>query len=294
MVWYPVLESGECVEIGAKSPLPYEEITCLYPSLKPMYMSWEFWYRPYWLWELMENNDWFPVFAVTVYFFLIKGGQRYFKNKPAWDLRMLMAVWNLFLAVFSAVGFTRMFPLLVHNLTTYTLKDNLCESPFHMIGFGTSGLWIAFFTVSKFFELFDTFFIVVHKKPLLFLHWYHHITVLLNCWHTWRKETATGIIFCVVNFGVHAVMYSYYFLMAIKAKPKWFSAKWITIAQILQMVIGVGTTLRAWAYLSFDDGCNADLSNILLTLGMYASYLVLFSSFFVDRYVFKARKTKTV
>ena len=40
---------------------------------------------------------------------------------------------------------------------------------------------MSFFTVSKVFELWDTFFIVVRKRPLILLHWYHHVTVLCVC-----------------------------------------------------------------------------------------------------------------
>lgn len=39
-------------------------------------------------------------------------------------------------------------------------------------------------------ELVDTLFIVLRKKPLIFLHWYHHITVLLFCWHAFATLSA--------------------------------------------------------------------------------------------------------
>mmetsp|Transcript_21759 Transcript_21759/g.39484 ORF Transcript_21759/g.39484 Transcript_21759/m.39484 type:complete len:87 (+) Transcript_21759:710-970(+) len=60
-------------------------------------------------------------------------------------------------------------------------------------------------------ELVDTFFIVIHKKPLIFLHWYHHITVLLYCWHSYVTTSPPGIFFVVMNYSVHATMYGYYF-----------------------------------------------------------------------------------
>ena len=83
-------------------------------------------------------------------------------------------------------------------------------------------------------ELFDTFFIVIHKKPLIFLHWYHHITVLLYCWHSYVTKSPPGIFFVVMNYSVHASMYFYYFLMATKMRPKWLNPMIITTFQISQ------------------------------------------------------------
>lgn len=80
-------------------------------------------------------------------------------------------------------------------------------------------------------ELLDTFFIVIHKKKLMFLHWYHHITVLLYCWHCFCHSPSYGIVFVAMNFGVHALMYGYYFLMAVKMKPSWFNPIAITFLQ---------------------------------------------------------------
>lgn len=37
------------------------------------------------------------------------------------------------------------------------------------------------------------------------------------------------------NYSVHAVMYLYYYLMCLKAVPKWFPVWIITLAQILQV-----------------------------------------------------------
>ena len=73
-------------------------------------------------------------------------------------------------------------------------------------------------------ELIDTYFILIHKKPLILLHWYHHISVLAYCWHSYVTKAPAGIVFCVMNYAVHAIMYFYYFLMAVKRKPKWFNS----------------------------------------------------------------------
>ena len=42
-----------------------------------------------------------------------------------------------------------------------------------------------------------------------------------------------------MNYAVHFIMYGYYYLMAMRLKPRWFNAMYITVAQISQMVVGV-------------------------------------------------------
>jgi elongation of very long chain fatty acids protein 6 len=140
-------------------------------------------------------------------------------------------------------------------------------------------------------ELFDTFFIVIHKKPLLLLHWYHHISVLLYCWHSFVTKAPSGLIFIVMNYGVHSLMYFYYFLMVIKAKPKWFNSIYITVAQISQMAVGVTTTILGFFLTpKYDKACWLTKDNNTAAMIMYGSYFILFVQFFVERYYFKAAK----
>lgn len=49
---------------------------------------------------------------------------------------------------------------------------------------------------------------------------YHHVTVLLFTWFCYTQENP-GIVFVAMNYTVHAVMYGYYYLMAVSARPKW-------------------------------------------------------------------------
>jgi hypothetical protein len=104
----------------------------------------------------MVDNPWIPLLAVTLYGIAIVCGRAYFKDRPAWNLRTSMALWNLFLSVFSMMGFLRMFPQLVHNLTGYTLVENLCHDPESHFGSGASGLWVQIFCLSKFPYVLDS------------------------------------------------------------------------------------------------------------------------------------------
>ena len=129
--------------------------------------------------------------------------------------------------------------------------------------------YLCLWTRSNFFcpscairELLDTLFIVIHKKPLIFLHWYHHVTVLLYCWHSYVTKSPAGLFFVVMNYSVHASMYGYYFLMAMKLKPKWFNPIIITCFQISQMIVGVSFT---W--------CNLHLFVLMNTIEFLLSFM---------------------
>ncbi|CAB9510421.1 of very long chain fatty acids protein 6 [Seminavis robusta] len=287
MVWYPVDEAGECLRVGQKASAPYEELSCLYPTYGMTYFEWEkrgMTELHEQIWDFMRHNPWVPYVTCVLYGLAIVLGQKYFANRPPLNWRKALAAWNLGLAIFSFAGFTRTAPQLAHNLYHYGWENTLDSYPLSAVGQGSSCLWVFAFILSKFVELIDTMFIVVHKKKLLFLHWYHHITVLLFCWHSWVTYQPMGLIFCVVNYGVHSIMYFYYYLMAVKRKPKWFNPQIITVVQILQMVVGVRVCTQSW-HLAKHRGSFVDKRVIVAGLVMYASYLALFMQFFVNRYL---------
>lgn len=240
--------------------------------------------------DFMRENPWIPITAVTLYAILIIYGKHKMKDAQPWNLRKLMALWNLSLSLFSFIGFFRTLPHVIHNLYSYPISNVICDDPESAYGSGMTGLWVQLFVLSKFPELLDTFFIVIHKKPLIFLHWYHHITVLLCCWYSYAASSPVGLFFCFMNYGVHAVMYGYYFLMVMKWKPKWFNSVYITIAQISQMIGGVIITLMGYYFTHQVEGCYVTDNINMAAFLMYGSYLFLFCQFFVKRYLNKGKK----
>lgn len=114
------------------------------------HFSFEIKYDPVALRDKMVDNPWVPIVAILLYAVGIVGGQKYFESRPAWNWRNSMAMWNLGLSVFSAIGFLRTFPQLVHNLLNYTLTENLCHDPESHYGSGATGFWVQMFCLSKF------------------------------------------------------------------------------------------------------------------------------------------------
>jgi elongation of very long chain fatty acids protein 6 len=89
-------------------------------------------------------------------------------RKPV-QIKLTLQLWNLWLAAFSIGGslitgyglFSEWQKYGV--VSTYTRSRDFFE--------GTCGLWTFLFCMSKLAELGDTIFIVLRKRPLIFLHW---------------------------------------------------------------------------------------------------------------------------
>lgn len=266
----------------------YLEIPCQYPTLGKTYFNWEADFDVLVIRDWMKENSVVPIVAVILYLILVFGGRKYMSDKPAGNWRTSLAFWNFGLSLFSWIGFFRVFPHILHNIMTHSTRDLICNNPEAMYGSGSTGFWVQMFILSKFPELIDTFFIVIHKKPLLLLHWYHHITVLLYCWFAYAGHSPVGGYFACMNYGVHAIMYGYYFLMAIRKKPKWLNAIFITLAQISQMVLGVVLTVLGFYFYLYDENvenpCWIKSETNIAAFLMYGSYLLLFLQFFFQRY----------
>ena len=226
-----------------------------------------------------------PVGIVATYLAGCYWGQRYMATRKAMDLKTPLAMWNLFLSIFSFIGMLKTVPHLMYNLQTMSMEDNLCrEARDTFGGNGSCGMWVQLFIFSKIPELMDTVFIVARKKPLIFLHWYHHVSVLLFCWHSYATEASTGLFFVSMNYSVHAMMYGYYFLMAVDAKPKWLNPMWITAGQISQMVVGTSLCIMSFALLQKGETqCAVRKENVVAGGLMYGSYLYLFCKFAMEK-----------
>lgn len=154
---------------------------------------------------------------------------------------------------------------------------------------GVVGLMTELFMFSKYFELFDTVLLVLQKKKVIFLHWYHHITVLLYCVYCWETVGSGGVWFATVNFTVHSVMYFYYFLASINCRRIIAPiASFITTFQISQMMMGSYIAFYVYYHYHYGKGCDATDTHSLATILMYVSYLILFLNFFVHRFILKA------
>jgi hypothetical protein len=294
----------EKVPLAVNARGSWHQLPDAIPALDPFYFSWEKNFDALKGSEFARANNWIPVTCVILYGIGILLGQRYMKDREAFDLRWTLAAWNLLLSLFSCWGMVRTAPHLFYNLYAFNFEDTLCKPAIYMYGCGATGMWVQFFILSKIPELFDTVFIVLRKKPLVFLHWYHHITVLLFCWHSYVTESPGGIYFAAMNYAVHFVMYGYYFLMASRKLPKWFPAGIVTIAQISQMIVGVVLTVFSGYYYTYPKAssvpvyrplngeCDVKWDNLVAGGVMYASYFALFVHFAIERYWIKPQRKK--
>ncbi|KAF6017453.1 ELOVL6 [Bugula neritina] len=233
--------------------------------------------------QFVKNHYMLSVWSSLVYVVVIFGGQWIMQRKEKYGLSSALTLWSGMLALFSVIGTVRMWPEIIHVLRYEGLYHSSCVASY--MEHPATQFWTGLFTLSKIIELGDTVFIVLRKQPLIFLHWYHHITVLLYTWYSFTEKSSHGRWFICMNFAVHAVMYSYYTLRAMKIRVPNQIRMLITMLQLIQMVIGCLVNFYVYSVKKQGRYCDISMRNIGYSFVMYLSYFVLFAKFFYDSYI---------
>jgi len=262
----------------------YQNTTHLLPKL-PMFLQQleDTYFNPQKIDNLFQNYWHYCIYLALFYLAAVFFGTKFMKNRAPLNIRAPLILWNLILALFSICGAYRFLFGFHYLAKVHGIKGTLCATYYYHST--PEGPWVLLFVLSKIPELIDTFFIIARKKKLIFLHWYHHATVLMYSFYLYKDRLAGAAYYGTMNFTVHAIMYSYYFCSACKIRlPKWVSMT-VTTLQTLQMFVGVFVTCYLWFKIG-DPDCPIHSNNLTAASLMYSTYLFLFAKFFVDTYIF--------
>ncbi|RSH90422.1 hypothetical protein EHS25_001027 [Saitozyma podzolica] len=153
-------------------------------------------------------------------------------SRSPFKLTFLFQIHNLILTSGSLV----LLLLMLEEIVPLYFKHGFYWSICHPAAF-TPRL-ISFYMVNyyiKYVELIDTVFLVLKKKPLQFLHVFHHAATAVLCYTQLEGETSVQWVVITLNLTVHVIMYYYYYATTGGAKIWW--KKYLTTLQITQFVI---------------------------------------------------------
>jgi len=226
---------------------------------------------------------------IIAYYAIIFGGRAIMSNFGAMKLRTLFQLHNLFLTTVSGILLALFIEQLTPTLYNHGLFYGICNGD----GGWTQPMVVLYYLnyLTKYFELLDTVFLVVKKKPLTFLHCYHHGATALLCYTQLIGSTAVSWVPITLNLFVHVVMYWYYFQAARGVQVWW--KQWITRLQIIQFVIDLGFVYFAsytyftstyWPHITNMGKCAGEEFAAFAGCGILSSYLILFISFYFTTY----------
>ncbi|EAW24358.1 elongation of very long chain fatty acids protein [Aspergillus fischeri NRRL 181] len=227
--------------------------------------------------------------ALVAYYIIIFGGRELMKNRPAFKLNTLFMIHNFYLTAISATLLALFIEQLLPTLYRHGLFFTICD---HQGGW-TQPLIVLYYLnyLTKYLELLDTVFLFLKKKPLTFLHTYHHGATALLCYTQLIGLTAVQWVVIDINLLVHVVMYWYYFQSARGIRIWW--KEWITRLQIIQFVIDLGFVYFA-SYTYFSSTyfpwapnmgkCAGEEFAAFSGIAIISSYLFLFISFYIATY----------
>jgi hypothetical protein len=216
----------------------------------------------------------------AVYLVIRFGLDAYMKSRPAVDIRRPAMVSNFLLSVGSLWMFAGFMGALLRNwdAANWDLNLLICD-PELKLQEGMDLFNYAFY-LSKFWEYIDTVFLILGKKDVIFLHWFHHLITPSIVWGAWIFPGAAAWLGPVSNAGVHVIMYAYYTCSYFGLDRKYGSN--ITKLQIVQFVTCIAVYVSIFANLLLGQGyskCGGNLGQYCYVFANYLNFLYLFVSF---------------
>jgi len=241
------------------------------------------WMAQHWQWGIHLS---------AIYVILIYLGQQYMRDRQPMKLQKPLIIWNTFLALFSICGTASILPEFLHTLKNDGFETSICHAKNSLTGW--TGYWVWLFSLSKALELFDTVFLVLRKRPVIFLHWFHHSSVLIYAFYSYLNAAPNTRWGTAMNYAVHSVMYTYYALRAAHIRlPRQLSMS-VTVMQILQMIVGSFVCMSVFyrvVYLNVpSSACEMPVKVSIFQTLLYVVYLYLFLEFFYNAYLKKGGK----
>ena len=224
-----------------------------------------------------------PVFSL-LYLLAVFGGRRWMQDRKPYVLRKQLVVWNTATALFSMVAFTRVMPLMIKNWSQGGVIDSVCNS----LEDNQTLFWLALGAMSKVVQYGDTFFIVARKSPLIFFHWYHHITVSLYSWYLWYNgpdSCSVGMSFAAINLFFNSVIYTYKIFKAAGVRVPKYVSQLMLMFIVCEFAAGLLCILIVWYSYRSGYECYTSWEFISSGLVLYGSYLVLALNLIFNRHI---------
>ncbi|CAF4241384.1 unnamed protein product [Rotaria sordida] len=231
-----------------------------------------------------------PTLVIAIaYVCAIIFGRKWMKNQKPFKLRNFMFIYNILQVIICAY--------ITYESTYVWFKDRysfLCQ-PVDYSNRMTAiraceACW--WYYIMKIVDLIDTIIFVLRKKDnqITFLHVYHHLTMLFFGWYGVKYVGGGQSLFiAILNSFIHVVMYAYYGLSACGShiqKYLWWK-RYLTQAQIIQFVAVIGhSSINLFTPCNFPKVF--DISFLLYGI----SILLLFSNFYLQSYIKKAKQRK--
>ncbi|VDC06304.1 unnamed protein product [Peniophora sp. CBMAI 1063] len=228
------------------------------------------------------------VAALVSYLVVIFGIQEIMKNRKPLKLQVPFMIHNVYLTTGSGLLLMLMLEEILPKLWNHGVFYAICNSSswtermefYYMINY-----------YIKYIELIDTVFLALKKKPLAFLHVFHHSATAFLCFTQLNGKTSISWVVITLNLTVHVFMYYYYLMTAAGYKIWW--KKYLTSMQIIQFIIDLfivyfGTysyfTATYWPHLPNMGSCAGTEGAALFGCGLLTSYLFLFINFYIQTY----------
>eukprot|EP01117_Protostelium_nocturnum_P002035 TRINITY_DN12689_c0_g2_i1.p1 TRINITY_DN12689_c0_g2~~TRINITY_DN12689_c0_g2_i1.p1 ORF type:complete len:283 (-),score=51.18 TRINITY_DN12689_c0_g2_i1:77-925(-) len=239
------------------------------------------------------STNWEVALTAIVYLVVIFGGRAIMTKFQPFKLTWLVLLHNAFLSFISFV----LLVLLLEQLIPIWATKGFYASVCHLDTWSQKLEFLYYINyLIKYYELLDTVLLVLKKRPLEFLHYFHHSMTMILCYSQLVGQTAVSWVPITLNLCVHVVMYYYYFKTAQGVRVWW--KEYLTSMQITQFVIDLAViyfvvynryTHIHFPHLPHVGRCDGGDGAALFGASLLTSYLFLFINFYIQTYKTQTR-----